>query len=150
MFSQPRLPSIRGRRKPEGTGLSASGPHQLPEPQPGSTSKQHKQTIFSVGAPLATYKDMQWYRSCAGLTEINELQKLPNRAARKITNSSFDTPSRPLIPELRWKTIDDFVSIESKKMVFQSLNRLAYITFIRRPLENRLLLNGNLPRFANI
>ena len=36
---------------------------------------------------------------CAGSTEINQLQKLQNRAARLITNSSSDTPSRPLKPD---------------------------------------------------
>ena len=34
---------------------------------------------------------------CCGSTEINQLQKLQNRPARIVTNSSFDTPSRPLI-----------------------------------------------------
>ena len=37
---------------------------------------------------------------CAGSSNINQLQKLQNRAARIITNSSFDIPSRPLIAEL--------------------------------------------------
>ena len=58
---------------------------------------------------------------CCGSTEINQLQKLQNRAARIVTNSSFDTPSRPLIARLGWKTI----SCESKTMVFKSLNELA-------------------------
>ena len=34
---------------------------------------------------------------CCGSREINQLQKLQNRAARIVTNS-FDTPSRPLVP----------------------------------------------------
>ena len=62
---------------------------------------------------------------CAGLTEINQLQKLQNRAARIITNSSFDAPSRPLIEEMGWKTIDEMITGESKTMVFKSLNKLA-------------------------
>ena len=62
---------------------------------------------------------------CAGSTEINQLQKLQNRAARIITNSSSDTPSRPLIVELGWKTIEEFIDNESKTMVFMSLNDLA-------------------------
>ena len=47
---------------------------------------------------------------CAGSTELNQLQKLQNRAARIITNSSFDTPSRPLIDQLGWKTIEELVA----------------------------------------
>ena len=31
---------------------------------------------------------------CAGSTDINQLQKLQNRAVRNITNSSFDTPKQ--------------------------------------------------------
>ena len=37
---------------------------------------------------------------CAGTTEINRLQKLQNRAARIVVNSSFDTPSNQLIEKL--------------------------------------------------
>ena len=62
---------------------------------------------------------------CCGSTEINQLQKLQNRAARIVTNSSFDTPSRPLIEELGWNTIEQLISNESKTMVFKSLNELA-------------------------
>ena len=62
---------------------------------------------------------------CCGFTEINQLQKLQNRAARIVTNSSFDTPSRPLIERLGWKTIEQLISYESKTMVFKSLNDLA-------------------------
>ena len=62
---------------------------------------------------------------CAGSTDISQLQKLQNRAARIITKSSFDTPSRPLIVELGWKTIEELIGNESKTMVFKSLNDLA-------------------------
>ena len=62
---------------------------------------------------------------CAGSTDINQLQKLQNLAARIITNSSFDTPSRPLITELGWKTVEELIGNESKTMVFKSLNDLA-------------------------
>ena len=47
------------------------------------------------------------------------------RGGRLITNSSFDTPGRPLIRERRWKTINELVSGESVTMVFMSLNGLA-------------------------
>ena len=62
---------------------------------------------------------------CAGSTELNQLQKLQTRAARIITNSNFDTPSRPLIDQLGWKTIEQLVASESKTMVFKSLHELA-------------------------
>ena len=62
---------------------------------------------------------------CAGTTEINRLQKLQNRAARIVTNSSFDTPSNQLIEKLGWKTSNELIDIESKTMVFKSLSELA-------------------------
>ena len=63
---------------------------------------------------------------CTGSTETNQLLKLQNRAARIITNSSSDTPSRPIIVELGWgwKTIEELIDNESKTMVFKSLNDL--------------------------
>ena len=39
--------------------------------------------------------------------------------------SSCDTPGRPLIKGLGWKTIEELISYESKIMVFKSLNELA-------------------------
>ena len=62
---------------------------------------------------------------CTGSTDINQLHKLQNRAARIITNSSFHTPSRPLIADLGWKTIEELIGNETKTMVFKSLNDLA-------------------------
>ena len=62
---------------------------------------------------------------CCGSTEITKLQKLQNRAARVITNSSFDAPSRPLIQELGWKTIEEIINCETKTMVYKSLHELA-------------------------
>ena len=58
-------------------------------------------------------------------TTKHHAQKLQNRAARIITNSSFDTPSRPLIAELGWQTIEELIGNESKTMVFKALNDLA-------------------------
>lgn len=57
---------------------------------------------------------------CAGSTEINRLQKLQNRAARIVTKSSYDTPVRPLIEGLGWKTIQELINNDSGTMVFKS------------------------------
>ena len=61
---------------------------------------------------------------CAGTTEIIHLQKLQNRAARIVTNSSFDIPSNQLIEKMGWKTINELIEIESKTIVFQNLSEL--------------------------
>ena len=62
---------------------------------------------------------------CCGSRQINQPQKLQNRAAKIVTNSSFDTPSRTLIERLGWRNIEQLISNESKTVVFKSLNELA-------------------------
>ena len=62
---------------------------------------------------------------CAGSTEINQLQNFENRAAGIVTISSYDTPGRPLIEGLGWKTIQELIKIDSGTIVFKSLNGLA-------------------------
>ena len=57
-----------------------------------------KTLYMGVIEPHFRYCRSVW--GCCGSTEISKLQKLQNRAARVITNSSFDAPSRPLIQEL--------------------------------------------------
>jgi len=52
------------------------------------------------------------------------LQKLQNRAARVVTSSSIDAPSRPLVNELDCKTIDELVN-ESKVMVYRSQHQFS-------------------------
>ena len=77
----------------------------------------------SIVEPHFRYCCSVW--GCADTTEINRLQKLQNRAARIVTNSSFDTSSNQLIEKLGWKTINELTDIESKTIVFKSLNELA-------------------------
>ena len=52
------------------------------------------------------------------------LQKLQNRAARIITNSSYDAPSSPLLRSLGWETIDDLINQEIKTITFKYVNKL--------------------------
>ena len=53
------------------------------------------------------------------------LQKLQNRAARIVTNSSFDAPAANLIKELKWPTVQDMIKQEMAAIVFKSINGLA-------------------------
>ena len=86
--------------------------------------KEALQTLYTgIVEPHFRYCCSVW--GCAGSTEINQLQKLQKRAARIITNSSFDAPSRPLTELLGWKTVDELITGESKTMVLKSLNELA-------------------------
>ena len=74
--------------------------------------------------------DPHFHYCCAawgvcGLAEIQQLQKLQNRAARIITGSNYDAPSKPLIKDLGWKTIKDLIQYELQIIVYKSRNGLA-------------------------
>ena len=52
------------------------------------------------------------------------LQKLQNRAARIVTNSSYDAPAANLIAELKWTTVYDMIKQETATIVFKSIGGL--------------------------
>ena len=56
---------------------------------------------------------------------LSMLQKLQNRAARIVTNSSYDAPAANLIEELKWPTVYDMIKQETATIVFKSINGLA-------------------------
>ena len=62
---------------------------------------------------------------CCGVAEKNHLQKLQNRAARILKNSSFDAPGIPLVRRLGWKTTEEPIAHESELMVLKSIHGLA-------------------------
>ena len=53
------------------------------------------------------------------------LQKLQNRAAGIVTNSSYDAPATNLIKELKWPTVNDMIKQEMATIVFKSISGLA-------------------------
>ena len=55
----------------------------------------------------------------------SQLQRLQNRAARKVTNSGSDIPGNFLTKSLDWKIIDELISWDSKLIVFKPLNNQA-------------------------
>ena len=61
----------------------------------------------------------------AGVSAINKLQKLQNRAARIVTNSAYDASGLPIIRKLGWPTINELIEPETLKMVYKSVNDLA-------------------------
>ena len=82
-----------------------------------------KTLYSSIVEPHFRYCCSVW--GCCGTTDIDQLQKLQNRAARIVTNSSFGAPSRPLIESLGWKTVRELVDQDSRLMVYKSINGLA-------------------------
>ena len=77
----------------------------------------------SIIEPHFRYCCSVW--GCCGKTEIDRLQKLQNRTARIVTNSSYDATSVPLIRSLGWETIDDLINQEMKTIAFRFVNNLA-------------------------
>ena len=53
------------------------------------------------------------------------LQKLQNRAARIVTNSSYDSSASALIKTLNWPKVADMINVETTCMVYKSINDLA-------------------------
>ena len=62
---------------------------------------------------------------CCGEILLDKLQKLQNRAAPIVTNSSYDASSLPLIQSLEWLTTKEMIVSETATTVYKSLHGLA-------------------------
>ena len=82
-----------------------------------------KTLYSSIVEPHFQYCCSVW--GCCNSTDISQLQRLQNRAARVLTNREFDAPSKPLIESLGWQTIGQLIDRQSKLTVFKCLNDLA-------------------------
>ena len=63
--------------------------------------------------------------ACSGITRIESLQKLQNRAARIVTGSFYDAPSESLRRDLGWLSVKEMIMKETTTMMYKSLNDLA-------------------------
>ena len=80
--------------------------------------------------------------------QSNQLQQLLHRAARIVTKSSFDGPSKLLFYRREWKTIEECTADETTLMIFKSLHdiRPQYMykmftknsNFIQRNIRNTI------------
>ena len=61
---------------------------------------------------------------CSGITRIESLQKIQNRAARIVSGSPYDAPSVPLCKKLGWLSIKEMIVKETSTMMYKSLNDL--------------------------
>ena len=86
--------------------------------------------------PLETVKNIYTsivephFKNCCsmwgcGETLLDKLQKLQDRAARIVTNSSYDALSLPVIQSLEWLTIKEIIVFETALTVYKSLHGLA-------------------------
>ena len=75
-----------------------------------------------IVGPYFRYCSSVW-RSCEE-TKLLTLQKLQDRAARIVANSSYNAPADALIEKLNWPTISEIIKREIVTMVYKSLNGL--------------------------
>ena len=70
-------------------------------------------------------------------TTLQVLQKLPNCAARIVTNSSYDSSASALIKILNWPIVVDMIKIEIGCIVYKSISDLApdYLSEIKKKLR---------------
>ena len=60
------------------------------------------------------------YRDVAGISAINKLQKLQNRATRIVTNSAYyDASALPIIRKLGWPSINELIESETMKIGYK-------------------------------
>ena len=80
--------------------------------------------IFNaIVRPHFDYCDIVW-GNCNN-TLASKLQTRQNRAARILTFSSFDCPSKTLLEKLGWKTLESQRECHLANMMYKSLNGLA-------------------------
>ena len=72
--------------------------------------------------PYFRYCSSVW-GSC-GETKLLTLQKLQNRAARLVRNSSYDARADALIEKLNWPIISEIIKRTTTTVVYKSLNGL--------------------------
>ena len=83
---------------------------------------------------------------CCGKTQIDILQRLQNRAARTVMNSSYHASAAGLIKRLGWPTISDIILGETATIMFKSANSLVpeYLSelFVKNSALNTMRLRN--------
>ena len=90
---------------------------------------RYAKQYLRISTVMTMYKSLvePYFRYCcpvwgnAGVTVIEKLQKLQNRAAKNVTNSPFDATTLPVIRARQWPNVRELIEFESQKMVFRSL-----------------------------
>ena len=110
-----QIKSVTGKAS-RAIGFLKSAEHFLPE--------AIVKTLYTIIAePHFQYCCSVW--DCCNSTDILQLQRLQNRAARIVTNRQFDAPSKPLIQSLGWKTIQELINRQVNLTVFRCVNSIA-------------------------
>ena len=63
-------------------------------------------------------------RGSCGETRLRALQKLPNRAARIVSHSSYNISASLLIKNLKWLNVTDMIKCETATMTYEAITGL--------------------------
>ena len=79
--------------------------------------------------------------SC-GETRLRVLQKLQNRAARIVSDSSFDTSATLLIENLKWLTFTDMIKSETAAVTYKVITGLtpSYLSNLFTKIRTEILM----------
>ena len=94
---------------------------------------KYAKTFVPKKTLIHTYRDIveAHFRYCfsvwgsCGETRLRALQKLQNRAARIVSNSSYDTSATLLIKNLKRLTVTDMIKSETATMTYKAITGLA-------------------------
>jgi hypothetical protein len=82
------------------------------------TENALKMMYNSLVFPHFTYCSTVWHHG--NTTHIDKLQKLQKRAARIITNSSFDIRSEEIFKKLQWQPVGHILKQRDEEMTFKA------------------------------
>ena len=83
----------------------------------GSANGVHKDSLVPTNHPESCFEKSGFYKK--------EAKNYRIRAARIVTNSSFDAVSRPFVGSLGWQTVRERIYQDSQSMVYDSIYVLA-------------------------
>ena len=91
---------------------------------------RYSKQYLPIKSVQTMYKSLvePYFRFCCpvwgvcGITALDKLQKLQNRAARIVTNSPYNASALPIIRKLGWQTVNDLIVKETLKMVHKCTN----------------------------
>ena len=86
---------------------------------------RYSKQYLSIKSVQTMYKSLvePYFRYCCpvwgvcGITALDKLQKLQNRAARIVTNSPYNASAIPIMRKLGWQTVNNLIVEETLKMV---------------------------------
>ena len=91
---------------------------------------RYSKQYLPIKSVQTMYKSLieQYFQYCCpvwgacGITALDKLQKLQNRAARIVTNSPYSASALLIIRKLGWQTVNDLIVEETLKIMYKCKN----------------------------